>query len=166
MSTKYIYLRGKVKWAMVRKPDEKYNNYKVNLYFDEASQKVFRESGLRLEAKNDEDGEFYTFRRPASKLIKGEAVNFGPPKLLNADNSEFPDDKLVGNGSDVTIKVTVYDTVKGKGHRLEVVRVENLVEFIPEAGGSAGSFIPPHVEAANNTAPKGKIKGETPKVPF
>ena len=162
MSTKYIYLRGPVKWAQVRKPDEKYQNYKVNVYLDEASKKVFNEAGLRLEAKQDEDGTYWTFRRPVEKLIKGEVVKFGPPKLLNADNTDFPDDALIGNGSDITVKIAVYDSIKGKAHRLETVRVESLVEFIPDAGG-AGAFIPPSTPSSPLTPSK---KAQAPSVPF
>jgi len=162
MSTKYVYLRGKTKWAMVRKPDEKYGNYKLNLYLNDASQKAFDDSGLQLEPKTDEDGKYYVFRRPHEKMIKKEIVEFGPPKVFNADNTEF--DGLVGNGSEITVKVSVYDTMKGKGHRLESLRVEELVEYNPEGSGfdSAG-FLPP------DKAPGGggvRVKGERPAVPF
>lgn len=166
MATEYIYLRGTCKWAQVRKPDEKYQNFKVNLYLDKASQEIFEKSGLRLEANEDDDGRYYTFRRPVSKLIKGEAVNFGPPKLFAADNTELPSDVLIGNGSDVTIKVSVYDTVKGKGHRFEVLRVEKLVPFIPDGSGSGDTgFLPPNTPTAA-TVQKSAPKGQSPRVPF
>jgi hypothetical protein len=128
MATRYVYLNGKTKWAKVRKPDEKYQNFQVPLYMDKKNLEAFDSLGLQLTKKEDEEGTYVTFRRPVSKLIKNELVNFGPPKVLNADNSEF--DGLIGNGSDVTIKVAVYDTLKGKGHRLESVRVEKLVEYV------------------------------------
>lgn len=128
MATKYVYLSGKTKWAKVRKPDDKYNNFQVPLYLNPESMKVYDTLGLSLSKKEDEEGTFVTFKRPVSKLIKNELVNFGPPKVVNADNSEF--DGLIGNGSEVTVKVAVYDTMKGPGHRLESVRVEKLVEYI------------------------------------
>jgi hypothetical protein len=134
MATKYIYLSGTTKWAKVRKPDEKYDNFQVPLYLNEPSKKVFEESGLSLGVKSDDDGEYITLRRPNNKLIKKELVEFGPPKVLDKDNKEF--DGLIGNGSEITAKVAVYDTIKGKGHRLESVRVEKLVEYIPSGAGT------------------------------
>lgn len=127
MATKYVYLSGKTKWAKVRKPDEKYNNFQVPLYLSPESMAIYDTLGLSLSKRTDEDGTFVTFKRPVSKLIKNEVVNFGPPKVFNPDNSEF--DGLIGNGSEVMVKVAVYDTMKGRGHRLESVRVEKLVEY-------------------------------------
>ncbi|WP_205105296.1 hypothetical protein, partial [Sutterella massiliensis] len=36
----------------------------------------------------------------------------------------------LGNGSEVTVDIAVYDTQKGKGHRVEKITVHNLVEYI------------------------------------
>lgn len=138
MATKYVYLSGKTKWAKLRKPDDKYNNFQLPLYLDKKSWELYDTLGLSLSKKKDDDGDFVTFKRPVSKLIKNEIVEFGPPKVLSKDNSEF--DGLVGNGSEVTVKISVYDTMKGPGHRLETVRVEKLVEYNPprnESGTAA-----------------------------
>lgn len=167
MSTEYIYLRGVCKWAQVRKPDEKYQNFKVNLYLDKASEETFTKSGLRLEPNKDDDGTYYTFRRPVERLIKGEVVKFGPPKIFAADNTVLPEDVLIGNGSDVTIKVSVYDTVKGKGHRFEVLRVEKLIEFIPDGATNRDSFLPPNSAGPTTVAPPVTgPKTQSPRVPF
>ncbi len=141
MATSYHYLHGTTKWAKLRKPDEKYSNFQLPLYMDDKSWDLFGTLGLGLKRRTDEDGEYAVFKRPVSKLIKNEVVEFGPPKVLNADNSEF--DGLVGNGSEVTIKICVYDTIKGPGHRLESVRVEKLVEYnppreVPEGNAATG----------------------------
>lgn len=144
MATQYFYLSGKAKWAKLFKPDEKYNNFQINLYLDKPSLELFDKLGLQLTKRKDDEGTYVTFRRPPNKLIKGELVNFGPPKVMDKDNN--PSDKLVGNGSEVTIKIGVYDTIKGKGHRLEAVRVENLVEFVPtKKEEGPGSFTAPTV---------------------
>ena len=162
MATKFYYLKGKAKWVKARRPDEKYDNYTMNLYLDEGSQKIFEESGLQIEPKQDDEGTFYTFRRPHEKLIKKELVEFGPPKVFNADNTEF--DGLVGNGSRVTIKVSVYDTVKGKGHRWESIRVEELVKYNPEGGGSLNSAqaMPPPEVMTIAAAPRPKARAAAP----
>lgn len=127
MATRYVYLSGRTKWAKVRKPDEKYNNFQVPLYLNPESMEIYDTLGLGLKKKEDEEGTFVTFKRPVSKLIKNELVNFGPPKVYSADNTEF--DGLIGNGSEVTLKVAVYDAGQYTGHRLESVRVEKLIEY-------------------------------------
>ncbi len=150
MATKFYYLTGTSKWVKARKPDEKYGNYTMNLYLDDGSKKIFKESEMQIAPKEDEDGTFYTFRRPHEKLMKSEVVVFGPPKVFNADNTEF--DGLVGNGSRVTVKISVYDTIKGKGHRWESIRVEDLVEYNPE-GGFDSQGMPPPVTAKITATP-------------
>lgn len=130
MATNYYYLSGKAKWAKLFKPDDKYKNWQINVYLDDASKKTFTESGMSMQPKRDDDGEFITFRRPEAKLIKNDLIKFDPPTVLDADGK--PLDKLVGNGSEVTIKVVVYDTIKGKGHRLEAVKVNKLVEYVKQ----------------------------------
>jgi hypothetical protein len=143
MATKYIYLSGKGKWIKAHKPDAEYNNYTMQLYPNEASMKVFNESGLSLAPKSDADGTYITFRRPETKLIKDEVVKFGPPSVFGVDGKPF--DGLIGNGSEVTIKVSVFDTRKGPGHRWEGVKVDKLVEYVP-ANATA-------VAATGNAAP-------------
>lgn len=127
MASSYYYLSGKAKWAKLFKPDDKYKNWQINLYLDDESKAKFAESGMSMQPKHDDDGEFITFRRPEAKLIKNELVKFDPPPVTDSSGQLL--DKLVGNGSDVTIKVVVYDTIKGKGHRLEAVKVNKLVEY-------------------------------------
>lgn len=127
MATKIIYLTGKAKWAKVRTPDEKYDNFTIDLFPTKESWGEFKASGMEVRPKRSEEGEYITLRRPNNKLIKGEIVTFGPPKVLNPDESVF--EGLIGNGSTVTLKVAVYDTMKGKGHRLEAVRVDDLVVY-------------------------------------
>ena len=73
--------------------------------------------------------EFISLKRPHTKMIKDAIVTLGPPTVLDKDNNEYKEQTNVGNGSTVTCKVVVYDTVKGKGHTLEAVRVDDLVVF-------------------------------------
>lgn len=161
MATKYIYLRGTCKWAKPYKPDEKYGNYTICLYPDEKSMNEISDSGLTINPKSDDDGIYYTFRRPHQKLMKNELVELGRPQVLAADNTAF--DGLIGNGSEVTIKVSVYDTVKGKGHRWETVRVDNLVEYNPD---NKDAGMPPPVVAAAAVKKAPAKKSERPTVPF
>jgi len=123
------YFTGKAKWAKLKKPDEKYKKWTIDLYMDEKNMADFKRSGLQLKVKEDRDGEgdFVTFGRPIGKLWKGEFVEMVAPTVLDSNGN--PTDVAIGNGSIVTVKVAVYDTVKGKGHTLEGVRIEELVEY-------------------------------------
>lgn len=124
MATKQHYFTGKAKWAKVYKPDEKYNNYAINLEMDAPSKKEFDATGIRVQPKKDEsDGKtYYRFRRSEED---------GAPLVV--DNQGEPFSKLIGNGSDVTVRVESYDSKKyGKGHRLMAVRINDWVEFDAE----------------------------------
>lgn len=128
MSSTYINLSGVAKWVRIATPDPLYDNYSVNLYLDEKSRKAFDESGLRLEPKTDEDGTFIKLRCPTSKLIKNELVAFEAPKAIDKNKNPI-DPWIIGNGSRVRCNVIVFDTRKGKGHRLLEVMVTDLVEY-------------------------------------
>lgn len=135
MSTEIYYWSGKVNWAKVYKPDEKYKNYTVDFYPDNPDE--IPASGLTLEAKTNEDGVYFRIKRPVEKIIKDELVHFGPPKVFlntgevdeNGVPKVEPFTKLIGNGSRVTLKVQVYTAGKFVGHRLESVRVDEHVPY-------------------------------------
>lgn len=126
----YIFLTGTAKWVKITKPDSLYGHYGLDLYLDKGSMEKFKESGLTLKLREDEDGTFVKLRRDPEKVLNGEVVKFGAPKLLIFEDGEYkPFDRLVGNGSFVNCKVRTFDTKNGVGHRLEAVAVENLVPY-------------------------------------
>jgi len=128
----YTYA-GVAKWAMLFKPDEKYDVYKITLYPDKTSLKAYVKNGHQGVIKEDEDGKHVTFRRKVSLLTKKKEVwELGPPKVVDAEGNKFTE--LVGNGSEVEVVVEVYDTVKGLGTRLNEVRVLNHVPYTPADG--------------------------------
>lgn len=144
MTTQYFYFTGEAEWAMVHTMDEKYHNYKINLKMDEDSKKLYQDSGIRVQAKNrnedgvydadiKEDGAWITFRRPHEKPINGQNIVFGKPTVL--DENGAPTNALIGNGSRVTVKVSAFDTKNGVGHRLEAVRIDDLVPYEGKDGG-------------------------------
>ena len=151
MATQFYYFKAKAQWCRLYEgmEDEKFGHYGLDFFPDDVE--AFKASGVQLQPRENEDGDiFFKLRRHPEALIKGELTKFGPPKVVDKDNEPF--DKLIGNGSEVTVKIAVYDTAhKGKGHRLESVRVEDLVVY--EKDGE-------------DAAPKGEIKGEVPTVPF
>lgn len=137
MATETFYFFGTTYWAKVREPDEKYNNYQVPVYLNDKSWVQLRKSGLQLKTKKDDRGEYVTFRRDHVKMMKGEVVTLGPPEvfLYNVDTQiASPFDGLIGNGSEVIVQVDVYDTIKGKGHRLVGVGITKLVPYEKTVG--------------------------------
>lgn len=60
----------------------------------------------------------------------------GPPEVIDSDNNPWNRDVLIGNGSDVTVKLDVWEGKKAKKIRWEGLRVDNLVEYeAPEDEG-------------------------------
>lgn len=59
----------------------------------------------------------------------------GPPKVVDADNNEWDPEVLIGNGSDITVKLNVWTGTKAKKIRWDGVRVESLVEYVPNDEG-------------------------------
>ncbi|SHH47865.1 hypothetical protein [Bradyrhizobium erythrophlei] len=129
------FFSGIAKWAS-RKPG-KFDKYTIDMYFDDESLALFKTSGIRVSPKTDNDGDtFYKLSRHIDLTKKdGTKIDLGPPKFLNPDGTEFAGN--VGNGSTVTIKVDVYDTGAGKGHRWEALRVDELVEYNPTTAVNA-----------------------------
>lgn len=164
MATRYLSLRGQIKWAKVYEPDAFMGaeNYKLSFYpGNEDEWAKFKATGLELQPKEDTDGvsgKYITLRRPTKKLIKDDLIVFTPPKITGEVNVSYQDengtevrqynkaDKVkvnrvgepteLGNGTEVIVNFSYYDTIKGKGHRLENIRVLKLVEYdrenIPE----------------------------------
>lgn len=132
----HIYLSGKCKWCRTQTPDE-YFKWKITLWPDaESMVKVnkLKEEGIKNILKKDEDGYYITFNRPTSVMRKGKVVGMEPPIVLNKEGTA-PLMELVGNGSDVTVKLEIYGgkvpTGMGsyKAARFLSVRVNNLVPF-------------------------------------
>lgn len=139
MATQYYNLYGTTKWAKLHEPDQKFERYCVDAYLDDDSWKLFDRSGMQMEKREDNEGGVYIkLARPVSQIFKNkdtkkpEVVEFGPVVVKDKSGQVITD--LVGNGSEVVFNVCVFDTVKGKGHRLEEVRVLNLVEFHSNGG--------------------------------
>lgn len=124
-----LYLIGTAKWTKKNEPD-KYGKYSVCLYMNDSSWEAYKNSGLQLKEREDEDGKFIQFSRSHEKVWNNETVVLGPPKVLIRDDDKYvPFDEDIGNGSLVTLKINVYNTKRGPGHTLEVISVENLVPY-------------------------------------
>lgn len=133
MSTHTIYVTGKAKWARVYESqmDTKYGEkFHITVYPDEASLINLKTSGSRLEMKEDEDGKFFKFSRDNKAIFRDKEEVLGPPKVVHkVEDKYLPFDKIIGNGSVVTIRLAIYDSKKGKGTRLEAVCVDEHVPY-------------------------------------
>lgn len=133
MATKIYKLYGSCKWAKVQ-PDQLDLNYdgetkswRLDLFMTEGSWEIFNKIGTSLKVREDkESGEKYvTFRRQEKSIINDEVKDNGPPYVVLEDG--LPLETKIGNGSKVCIEIEVYDSMKGKGHRLVGVVVHDLV---------------------------------------
>lgn len=155
MATKYQNLKVKLKWCKVYEPDAFMGaeNWKVSAYpVDEKEWDKFKATGLELGVKTDADGEYITLRRPTKKLIKDELVVFAPPEITGVVNVTYENElgerirqynkgdkvklvtngeqEMIPNGSLAIVNFSYYDTIKGKGHRLESLRILELAEYV------------------------------------
>ena len=135
MATKYISLKGKAKWVKVQTLDP-WGNWKVTLYPDNESMEIINElksKGLKNDIKKDDDGYYVTFKRPSSVNIRGKTQGLAPPDVLQPNGDPLRG-VMVGNGSDVTLQLQVYEYQRntprqGIAARLDSIRVDNLVPF-------------------------------------
>lgn len=158
MSTKWITVRGIVKWTKIYDLDVFMGgaNWKVDFApLNAQERKKWDDTGIQLKFKKEDDGyEYVRLRRPEKKFFSDEVSFFAPPEVTGAVNVQYQDengerirqykkgDKVnrvgepveIGNGSEVLVNVCYYDTQKGKGHRLESINVLNLIEFVRGEG--------------------------------
>ena len=158
MTTRWITVKGIVKWAKVYEPDAFMGaeNWKLDFAPSNAvERKKWDDTGIQLKFRKEDDGLEYTrLRRPVKKVFSDEVTFFAPPEITGAVSVQYQDengerirqykkgDKVnrvgepieIGNGSEVLVNVCYYDTVKGKGHRLESINVLNLIEFVRGEG--------------------------------
>lgn len=141
MASDYIFIQGKCKWPKFVTPDLKYKCWSVVLYPNSESYNKILElknkngetDGILNVIKKDEDGYNITIKKKTERLMKGTLVGQDPPEVLGPDNLPLRN-ALVGNGSDITVKLRVYKYKKptgGFGTAIELysVRVDNLVPY-------------------------------------
>jgi hypothetical protein len=134
-----IILKGKISWHNLVLPDDD-QALKCTIYPTAESLaeiNKLKEEGLLNVLRKDEEGYNMTFKRVLVKKIRGKDVHFGP--LIVLDKNGVPTEGMgIGHGSDVTLKLQVYEynrpigQGKGKGiaARLEAVRIDNLIPYV------------------------------------
>lgn len=149
MASKKVILKGELFWARVQEGNhDEYSGaefYKVTLVPDDESWVKFSKTGSSLKtrpAASDDDRDSLTFRRDLhgkeitdKKTGKKKILGGGPPRVVDADGQPLDPDILIGNGSVGEVLVEFYSSkaTKRVGHRLEAIKVLDLVKY-------AGSF--------------------------
>jgi hypothetical protein len=136
--TEFVYIQGKVSWF---KPfmTNKWNKYSTQIHPTPEGLEKIRElqaEGLKNQIKKDDDGYYTTFTRPVSKEFRsGKIITFAPVEVFDKDGKPF--DQPVGNGTDATLKIEVYEHEtpgggKAKAARWVSARIDNLIPFVPD----------------------------------
>ena len=139
--TEIVYIQGKASWFRAKQPNQ-WDKYSVQIHPNAEGLQIIRDlqaKGLKNTVKKDDDGYFVNFTRPVSKEYKsGKRQTFAPPTVVDKDGNSY--DGQVGNGSDVTLKLEVYEhaTPAGKNAvaaRWASAKIDNLVPFELEKSG-------------------------------
>ena len=133
--SKIIDIHGKVKFIHAVTLN-KYNRWSITLYPTPESMALLRElkaDGLKNEFQRDDDGDYMSFHRDPTKVMRGKVVAFAAPKVIDRDGA-LMDGHKVGWGSDVTVRLEYYKSTpqspyKYAAVRWDSLRVDNLVPF-------------------------------------
>lgn len=136
--SEHHFIQGKASWFRPKVPN-KWNKWSSQVHPNAAGLELIRDlqaEGLKNQLKKDDDGYFLNISRPVTKeTASGKILSFEPVKVFDADGAPF--DGNVGNGSDVTFKVEVYEHQtpgggKAKAMRWVSARIDNLIPFDPD----------------------------------
>lgn len=142
MASKQFVISGEFYWAKVYEGHEdEYNGvqkYKITVVPDDKGWNEFKKAGLRLKVKpssSDANDKSVTFSRQkegkpwVSEDGETRILGGGAPRVFDSDGNILDENTLIGNGSKGAVLVEVYDTKMGKGHRLEAIKVYDLVPY-------------------------------------
>lgn len=153
--TQYLDFDGKAYWCKVYTPDEFRGNtrWMLDLYMDDpAMLEKYKKAGIQKKLKENENGKGFSATRPVTKLIKGTLVHFTPPIIYDKDGTELVkyvdaegktirqystgeeytrvgEPVMIGNGSTVRCRISVYPTSMGPGNRLESIKILDLITY-------------------------------------
>ena len=120
-------VQGKAMWAAVQAPNTQFEPvYSIDVVVNEEDAETLQGHGLKVKEK---DGELiFKVKR---KLYKADGTQNNKPKVVDAQNAPFAG--LIGNGSTVNVKYSVFEWNnkfgQGVGADLQGVQVVELVEF-------------------------------------
>ena len=117
----YFYT-GKCKWAKVHEPDKTYKKYSIDVLLDMDQYEALKATKIKNTGKPEDGKMWVTFRCNEAD---------GPVTVIIDDK---PSTEMIGNGSEVTIKVDIDSFTSAKWgnitrSRLEAVKVDRLVKY-------------------------------------
>lgn len=147
-----VFVSGSVYWAkVVGKPVNNYEGDAKEWTFDFVPDDVtfLKEHKLldRLkEARDPIPGDYLRLKKPE---LDSEGNKNDPIEIIDSEDNPW-DDRLIGNGSRVDLKLTVADWGKGKFKSIwtKAIRVTDLVEYKASAFASMNKDGPDRVVAA------------------
>lgn len=157
--------KGKAMWSYLNKVDTKYTPcWRIQLMIDRGEAMKLIELGLKKQVKKIDElmfpdkaalGEYEVkFVRYEQKRGKFKGQDNTKPTVVNADNEPF--EEILGNGSDVIVKFSVYQWKNnfgtGIGADLEGVKVINHIPYV--------AAVVDNEDEAENTVPA--VKKEEP----
>jgi hypothetical protein len=147
-NTNYEFVQGKLSDCYLVRPHMQFGKWIVILHPTPDSLEKIRDwqgRGMKNVLKKDEDGYYTRFGCPVQRERKnGTMWAFEAPVVVDKDNRPM-DGSIVGNGSDGTLKLEVYEHgTPGGGKaiaaRLVGVRIENLVKIDAEEAPGADGY--------------------------
>lgn len=132
MTTKVMVFEGLAAWARVYEADDTPwgERWSIDFYPDDEDLERFKGTNCKLGTirKTTFEGKTgYKLRRPTEKMVKQDLRSYDPPLVVDAEGK--PTKVLIGNGSRVKVKVAFYETKAGVGHRLEAVKILELIPY-------------------------------------
>lgn len=141
--SEFIFLQGKTKWFRPEKTNE-WGKWSHVLYPNDVGLEKIRDlqaEGVKNVLKKDEDGYFLSIGRNSEikRKTDGGGVKMQgmqPPEVVDTEGKPMRG-VLVGNGSDITTKVEVYQHGtpgggKAKAMRWISSRIDNLIPYEPQ----------------------------------
>ena len=132
-------ITGKAFYAkIVGKPVPKYqpedgNEWAFDLAVDANGVAQLKKLGLadKIKTKNDERGNYIQFRRGE---YKGDKITKNDPiPIVDHRNQAWDGKTLIGNGSTLNVRFSVYPGRKGNKAFVTAVQVWDHVEYVPKA---------------------------------
>jgi hypothetical protein len=136
----FAYIKGKASWIYTKNLSD-FGDWRITLHIDNNElNKILdlQARGVKNQIKKDDNGYYVRFRRSPEIEMKDKItglpkkIGMRPPEVIMADGTPF--DGIIGSGSDVEVKLEVYEHNtpnggKSRAARLLGIRIDNLVPF-------------------------------------
>jgi hypothetical protein len=132
MATQTLVYNGKVRWCRPYETNQ-FGKYSTQFYPDKESLDRLKQLKIKNVWSKDEEGEYIKLHCPDKRVWRGKVTHL---KIDVVDKDGKPITDLIGDGSDVTIKIEYYDFPSQFGDtrthacRWVGLKVNHLIPFI------------------------------------